>query len=149
MFHPIPELGTYVHVDLHPIVPVAINGGCDNDQSVLGDKVADASLRVLVVGWERLEVELEGLRASSEQQKAAGVLEDRSCSCHGRCGMDGGQQQGIVLGAQVVMMESCLLLALIQTAPTKGKSVAFSLVSAGVPKISGQSYCRSLGFVSG
>lgn len=37
-------LGTYVHVDLHPVVPVAVDGSCDYNQRVLGDKVADASL---------------------------------------------------------------------------------------------------------
>lgn len=69
-----------MHVDSHSIVPVAVNSGGDHDQSILADEIPYASLRVPAVRRERLEVELEGLCAGSQQQQTA---EKGSCPYHG------------------------------------------------------------------
>ena len=62
---------THVHVELHAVALVAVDNGRDDDQHVLGDKVADAAARVLVVAVARLDVELERLRADRQQQQQA------------------------------------------------------------------------------
>ncbi len=62
---------THVHVELHAVALVAVDNGRHDDQHVLGDKVADASARVLVVAVARLDVELERLRADRQQQQQA------------------------------------------------------------------------------
>jgi hypothetical protein len=65
-----------MHVQLHAVALVAVDDGRDDDQHVLGDEVADASPRDLVVAAARLDVEFERLRADRQQQhQAAGLLQ--------------------------------------------------------------------------
>ena len=78
-------MDTYVHINLHPVVSVAIDNGRYYDQRILANEVPYASLVVLAVRGECLDVKLEGVRAGCQQQHAIDVLQERSCPSHGRC----------------------------------------------------------------
>lgn len=68
-----------MHVELHAVALVAVDNGRDDDEHVLGDKVADASPRGLVMATTRLNLEFERLGADREEQhQAANVLQQRS-----------------------------------------------------------------------
>ena len=69
----------HMHIQLHAVALEAVDDGRDDDQHVLGDKVADAAARVLVVAAAGLDVELEGLRPDGEQhQQAARLVQEGS-----------------------------------------------------------------------
>jgi hypothetical protein len=71
-----------VNVEHHAIAPVSINGSRDNNEFILGNEVADASLP-LGRFWLRSNVELEGVCDADEDQKAAEVLQQRALGRHG------------------------------------------------------------------
>lgn len=62
------------HVDDHAIALVPADRGRNDDQRVLGDEVADASL---VAGARRrgLKLEPQGLGGAGEKQEAADILQ--------------------------------------------------------------------------
>ena len=73
---------TYVNVEHHAIASVSINSSRDNDELILGNKVADASLPLGGL-WLRSNVELEGVCDADDKQKAAEVLQQRALRRHG------------------------------------------------------------------
>ena len=66
-----------MNVDQHAIALCPAYRSRDNDQRVLGDKVADASLLLhVLLARVRGDVELEGLRNAEEEKQAAGKLQE-------------------------------------------------------------------------
>lgn len=66
---------TYAHVDSHAVTLVSAHGGRDDDQGLLGHKVADASLAVAGARRGGMQVEPEGLGADGQEEKAADVMQ--------------------------------------------------------------------------
>lgn len=55
---------THIDIDNHAIALVAVDGGRDYDEGILGDKVADAPLVPPMLGFE---IELEGGNGRNEE----------------------------------------------------------------------------------
>lgn len=71
-----PGSKTYVNVDHHAIALGASDRSTDDDEKVLGHKVPDAALLLLVLPTSvGLDIELEGIGGGDEQQDAADVLQ--------------------------------------------------------------------------
>jgi hypothetical protein len=59
---------TYVHVKGHPIALNPVDGGRNNYQGVLANKVPNASLAFLVSPAEGFDIEFQGLHAGKEEK---------------------------------------------------------------------------------
>lgn len=60
-----------MHIHHHSITPLTTDGGSNHNQGILRDEISYTALRLLVMVWVSLEVELERLGTGEKEHKAA------------------------------------------------------------------------------
>jgi hypothetical protein len=75
-------MATYIDVDSHAITLASAHDGRHNDQRILCDEVPYASVFLGVMVRVCLEVKLESLYRTNEEQDAANVLHECPCERH-------------------------------------------------------------------